>query len=76
MLLCMDSAGCHPDDIKDKYSNIKVAFFSPNTTLKLGLGVIQNFKGHYRRLVLRFVLVSIDSCSSASQVAGSINIAI
>ena len=74
VLLSMDNAGCHP---KGKYSNMKVVFFPPNTTLKLqplDLGVIQNFKVHYRRLLLRFVLASIDSCSSASEVAGSINI--
>ena len=77
VLLFMDNAGCHPDDIKCKYSNIKVVFLPPNTTSKLqplDLGVIQNFKVHYRRLLLRFVLASIDSCSSASEVAGSINI--
>ena len=77
VLLSMENAGCHPDDIKGKYSNIKVLFFPPNTTSKLqplDLGVIQNFKVHYRRLLLRFVLASIDSCSSASEVAGSISI--
>ena len=77
VLPLMDNAGCHPEDIEDKYSNIKVVFISPNTTSKLqplDLGVIQNFKIHYRRLLLRFVLASIDSCSSASVVTGSINI--
>ena len=76
VLLFMDNAGCHP---KDKYSNIKAVFLLPNTTSKLqplDLGVIQNFKVHYRQLLLRFVLASIDSCSLASEVhvAGSINI--
>ena len=73
----MDNAGCHPHDIEGKYSNIKIVFLPPNTTSKLqplDLGVIQNFKIHYRRLLLRFILASIDSCSSASEVAGSINI--
>ena len=56
--------------------NIKVVFLQPNTTSKLqplDLGVIQNFKVHYRQHLLRFVLSSIDRCSSASEVASSIN---
>ena len=77
VMLFMNNAGCHPGDLKDKYSNIRVVLFPPNTTSKLqplDLGVIQNFKVHYRRLLLRYVLASIDTCSSASEVTGSINL--
>lgn len=77
VLLLIDNAGCHPEELKGKYSNVKVVFLPPNTTSKLqplDLGIIQNFKTHYRRLLLRYVLAKIDSCSCASEVAKSVNI--
>ena len=77
IVLLMDNAGCHPQDIKEKYSNIKFVFLPPNTTSKLqplDLGIIANFKTHYRRLLLCFVLASIDTCNSASEVVRSVTI--
>ena len=47
----------------------------PNTTSKLqplDLGIIQNFKTHYRKLLLRYVLSKIDDCETASEVAKSV----
>ena len=74
----MDNAGCHPHDLKEKYSNIRIVFLPPNTTLQiqpLDLGIIQNFKIHYRKLFLRFVLSKIDeSNDSASQIVKSVNV--
>ena len=76
--LLMDNAGCHPEQLKDKYSNIKIIFLPPNTTSKLqplDLGIIQNFKVHYRKLLMRFILAKIDeNTSTASEIAKSVDV--
>ena len=77
IILLMDNAGCHPEDLKTKFSNIKVCFLPANTTLKLqplDLGLILNFKVHYRYLFLRYILAKIDECVSASDVSKSITV--
>lgn len=61
--LLLDNAGCHPHELKEKYSHIKLIFLPPNTTSKLqplDLGIIQNFKVHYKTYLLRYVLSKID----------------
>ena len=75
--LFMDNAGYHPEDIKDSLNNIKSIFLPANTTLMLqplDLGIIKNFKVHYRTHLLRFVISKIETCTTASEVTKSINI--
>ena len=73
VLLLLDNAGCHPpDQLQERFSNIKIVF---HTTLQpLDLGIISNFKFHYRRLFLQHVLAKIDTATSATEVTKSINV--
>ena len=83
ILLFLDNAGCHPPELlKDKFSNIKIVFLPPNTTSlppnttsKIqDLGVISNFKVHYRRLLLQYVLAKIDTANTATEETESVNV--
>ena len=78
VVLLMDNAACHPQDLKGKYSNIKIIFLPPNTTSQLqplDLGIIQNFKVHYRKFLLRFVISKIDETTeSASEIVKSVDV--
>ena len=74
VLLLMDNAGCHFEDLKDKF---KIIFLPANTTSRLqplNLGIIQSFKVHYRRMLLQYVLAHIDQCDSATDVVKTVNI--
>ena len=77
IVLLMDNAGCHPEDIKDNFSNIKIIFLPANTTSMLqplDLDIIKNFKVHYRTCLLQFVISKIETCTTVSEVTKSINI--
>ena len=52
ILLFMDNAPCHPESLKDNFSNIKIVFLPKNTTSKtqpLDAGVIANWKVTYKK---------------------------
>ena len=73
----MDNAGCHPDNLRVKLSNINVVFLPANTTSKLqplDLVIIQNFKVHYCHLFLQYGLSRIDEYNKATDVVQSVNI--
>ena len=77
IVLFMDNAGCHPEDIIHSFSNIKIIFLPANTTSMLqplDLGIIKNFKVHYCTCLLRFAISKIETCTTASEVTKSINI--
>ena len=79
ILLLLDGAGCHPNDLASpgRYSNIKVIFLPPNTTSvlqPLDLGIIKNFKVHYRQLLLRYVCAQIEECSTANEIIKSVTV--
>ncbi len=77
ILLLIDNAGCHPPHLETMFKNITICFLPANTTSKLqplDLGIIKNFKVHYRTLLLKYIVAKIDECNSASEVAKSVNI--
>lgn len=77
ILLFMDNAGCHPEELHTKFSNIQICFLPPNTTSVLqllDLGIINNFKIHYRQLFLRYVISKIDEVDKASDVVNLVDL--
>uniref|UniRef100_A0A3Q2XF98 DDE-1 domain-containing protein n=1 Tax=Hippocampus comes TaxID=109280 RepID=A0A3Q2XF98_HIPCM len=55
----------------------KIIFFPPNTTSHLrpmDAGVIQNVKLHYRKCMLRSILLNMDECNKASELVKRITI--
>ncbi|CAB4015343.1 tigger transposable element-derived 6-like [Paramuricea clavata] len=77
ILLFMDNAPCHPEDLGEKFTQIKVLFLPANITSRLqplDLGIIQEFKLKYYRCLLTHVVSTIDVCSSASEVCKSIDV--
>ena len=79
ILPLMNNATCHPEDMSDKLSHIKVVFLPKNTTSRLqplDAGIIKNFKCHYQKLLIKHIIANIDSDSSttASEIAQTINL--
>ena len=63
VLLFIDNAPGHPKDTRTK--NVKVVYLPKNTTSELSQpldqGIIQTFKQHYRKCLLRAVIAKADS---------------
>lgn len=74
ILLLMDNASCHPEDLVGRFSNIKVCILPVNAKSPLEHGIIRDFKVHYRHLFLQYVLSKTDQLGSASDVVKSLNI--
>ena len=78
ILLLLDNVSSHSPDLKDGFSNIKVAFLPKNTTSRLqplDAGIIENFKVYYRKLLVRHTLSAInDSDDNASKICESVNV--
>ena len=73
----LDNAGCHPPQVLHGYSKIKIVFLPANTTSKLqplDIGIISNFKVHYRQLLLQYVVAKIDTATLATEFTQSINV--
>lgn len=80
IVLLLDDAGCHPKDLAKMFSNIQIFFLPAKTTSKLqplGLGIIQNFKAHYRHLLLKYIFSKRDECDTVTtDMAKSVNMLI
>ena len=69
ILLFIDNASCHPIDLQ--LSNIKLIFFPPNTTSTvqpLDQGVINSFKCHYRRMLVKHIIAQCTIAHSIDQI--------
>lgn len=76
ILLFLDNAGSHPKD-SIRLKNIKIIFLPPNCTAvcqPLDQGIIKNFKSHYRTLILKSLLVNIETCGSAYEITKKITL--
>ena len=78
IILLLDNVSSHSPDLKDGFSNIKVAFLPKNTTSRLqplDAGIIKNFNVYYRKLLVRHTLAAInDSDDNASNICKSVNV--
>ena len=69
VLLFLNNAPVHPENLVGKCSNIKILFLPKNTTsrlLPLDAGIIKNFKVKYQKKLLRHVIARILNDRSAS----------
>ena len=77
-ILLLDNVSSHSPDLKDGFSNIKVAFLPKNTTSRLqplDAGIIKIFNVYYRKLLVRHTLAAInDSDDNASKICKSVNV--
>ncbi|XP_023716890.1 tigger transposable element-derived protein 6-like [Cryptotermes secundus] len=74
VLFFLENATCHTHI---ELSNVQLAWFPPNTTSvskPMAQGIIRNVKVHYRKLLMQYLLVNIDSTSSASELARTVSV--
>lgn len=74
VLFFLDNATSHP---KIELSNITLVFLPANMTAgaqPLDQGIIQTFKLHYRKQLMERLLISAESCKSASEFTSRISI--
>ena len=77
VLLFLDNAPVHPENLVGKYSNIKIVFLPKNTTSRLqplDAGIIKNFKVKYRKKLLHHVTASISNDCSVSDIVKEVGI--
>ena len=77
VLLFLDNAPVHPENLVGKYSNTKIVFLSRNATSHLqplDAGIVKNFKVKYRKKLLRHVIAGISNDRSASDIAKVVKI--
>ena len=77
VLLTLDNAPCHPENLQENLRNIKLLPFPKNTTSRLqpcDAGIIRSFKHKYRKILVRFVLARIDSGKTASEIIRHVTI--
>ena len=77
IILFMDNAPCHPEDVDGKYDQIKVMFLPQNTTSHLqplDLSIIHTFKLKYYKCLLPHIVSKVDECSSAMEICKSVNV--
>ena len=66
--LLMDNAGCHPPEIKDKYSNINFTQCNIQVTTT-GFRYYPELQGSLSKIILHFVISKIDECDTGYQVS-------
>ena len=75
ILLIVDNCSVHIQDVQ--MNNIILVFLPPNTTSKLqpcDAGIIQAVKMNYRKKLLWHILIKMDECSTASEIATTVTI--
>ena len=78
-MLFLNNAPCHPRELINMLSNIKVAFLPKNTTSRtqcLDAGVIKNWKVKFRKRLLQYVCSQTgrtNVCKKASDIIKSID---
>ena len=77
VLLVMDNALVHPENLVGKYSGIKIVFFPKSTTSRLqplDSDIIKNFIVKFRKKLLRYVIARISNDRTASDIAKDVDI--